>query len=235
MQRYSLFIGVVGVLAGLSLIFYINMFPKPAPVKVAPLPAENLVYNVGKTHALPGTESMLYENAALGLRFGYPKSYGEVVVENKLGEIDFSFSLSGATNDPRRARFMVAQTMEPTGHEPFWGDLSWYSMPDPRWKQQPTVCSLLKGTVDSNPLWVKALIADAPCTDVPLAEGGLAKLTTGDSSLFLIPALQTAADGVSFDALAVTDMELMDAKIFADPSANLEKLVNSLDFIPAEE
>ena len=124
MKRYSILFCIMGVLSGVAILFYSLITPNSTKPP-APLPLETLVYNVGKAHELPGTDAMLYENSAIGIRFGYPKSYGQVVVEKRDGGVYFSFSPTGLTNDPKRVYFMAAQYLEPVGHAGYWGDLSW--------------------------------------------------------------------------------------------------------------
>lgn len=223
MQKYSLLFGIMGILAGLGLIFYSLISPK-TPKVIAPLPPETLIYNVGTAHELPGTDAMLYENTALGIRFGYPQSYGDVIVEKRDGGVFFSFSQSGATNDPKRTFFMTYQYLKPEGHAKYWGDLSWYANPNPRWVQEENVCALLAGNAD---------VDSTGCANIPFGEGGIAKLKDGGSSTYLIPAFQTTNDNLVLDMFAASDARLLNKDEFENPVGNIEKLVKSIEFIEA--
>jgi hypothetical protein len=232
MQRYSILFGVMGLLAGLALLFYINLAPQ-TPRVPPPLAPETLVYNIGRAHQLPGTEAMLYENSALGIRFGYPKSYGTVVVEKRDDGVFFSFSQSGATNDPKRVYFLAAEYLEPKGHEGYWGDLSWFVQPDPRWMNQPDVCALFKETATKMPSWTSSFVT-APCENIPLGPSTMmAKLNKSPTATFLIPAFQTANDDVILEMFVASDERLLGKEGFADPAVNIERLVKSIEFIPA--
>jgi len=231
MQRYSLLFGIIGILAGIVLLIFINIVPRPVVTPLAPVPVGDLIYNVGKAHELPGTSSMLYENSALGIRFGYPKSYGTVVVEKFAGEVDFSFSPSNATNDPSRAKFMVARFAEPTETETNWGDLSWDVQPDPRWVQRADVCALVKESATTMPSRSKQIVNSAVCVNLPFQTGGIAKLIGDIYPIYLIPAFQTTIDRVSLDMFVAAEDRLTPMKGYENPTLNIEKLVNSIDFI----
>ncbi len=238
MKRYSLLFGIVGILAGLALIMYTNLGPKTKPTSPAELPAESLVYNVGTAHQLPGTEAMLYENSALGIRFGYPKSYGTVVVEKRDGGVFFSFSQTGLSNDPKRVYFMGAEYVEPTGHAGYWGDLSWFVQPDPRWMDQVNqadVCSLLRESSSTMPSWAGNFITSSTCSNLTIATGGIAKLSGAGSSSYLIPAFNTTIDSVSLDMYSASDERFMGKAGFDKPAENIERLVKSIEFIPPTE
>ncbi len=230
MQRYSLFIGLVGILAGISLLFYINIFPKPAPVVVAPLPPTTLTYNVGRAHPLPGTAAMLYENKALGLRFSYPKSYGEVVIENHSGRITAAFSPSGSTNDPQRAVFLMAQLLEPLEQQRDWGGLGWYISPEKPWTAPDDACYELAGLAANHPDWVKTLTDPLTCLDFHVGERRVAHLMPTPSSIYVVPVLKKLDDGVFIKTITLSDDNLIGMMGFERPADNLEKLVASLKF-----
>lgn len=174
---------------------------------------------------------MLYENSAVGIRFGYPKSYGTVVVEKRDGGVFFSFSPSGVSNDPKRVYFMAGEYAEPVGHNGYWGDLSWYVQPDPRWMAQPDVCALFKEAAKTMPAWTAGFAA-AQCENIPLGPTTMmAKLTTPPNATFLIPSFHTATDGVTIDMFTASDERLLGKEGFTDPAVNIERLVKSIEFI----
>ncbi|MFA5945858.1 MAG: hypothetical protein WC802_03040 [Patescibacteria group bacterium] len=235
MQRYSLVIGIIGVLAGVALLIMTSLNPKTTTRNPVPLPAEVLDFNTGKSHELPGTEAMLYENAKLGLRFGFPKSFGTVQVEHYGARLFLTFLPKTAMNsgDNSRQVFMDLSREKPEGRNAYWGDLGWYYDAGPNWQNISDVCSFAKKPSSELPTNLKVLISSAPCESIATSDkNAVAKLSVSSSSanVYLLP-----HTGTLFDNIIVSDERLADDVNFENASTNIEKLVKSLEFIEPTE
>jgi len=230
MQRYSLVIGIIGVLAGIALLVVTSLNPKAsAPI---PLSAEVLDYNTGTSHELPGTEAMLYENAKLGLRFGFPKSFGTVQVEHYGARLFLTFLPKATVNsgDSSRKVFMDLSREKPEGRDAYWGDLSWYYDAGPSWQNISDVCSFAKNPSSDIPKALKSWIDKATCAKSELTAGHIsAKLQSG-WNVFILP-----HTGTFYDNVIVSDERLMNNANFENASSNIEKLVKSIELIEPKE
>lgn len=228
MQRYSLIFGLIGVLAGLGLLLMSSLNPKPTGPQ--PLPKAVLDKNTGKSHQLPGTEAMFYENAQLGLRFGYPESWGEVQVEHYGRRLFLTFLPKSAisSGDPARQVFMDISRQEPEKLTTYWGDLGWYYDAGPNWENIPDVCTFAKNPSPEMPKQLKDWVDIARCSSQKTTSGiSVAKLIV-KSNVYIIP-----HTGTLFDTIIISD-ERIDSS-FENAVEDLEKLVQSIEFIEPTE
>jgi hypothetical protein len=242
MQRYSLIFGLIGLLAGAGLFFLSLTLPKHTAAPTL-FTDEVWALNTGTTDTLPDPDVFSYTNSALGLHFNYPKDWGSILVEKHDGGVYLSFSKTGAVNDPDRKIFMAAPFMEPEGRDGYWGDLAWEAHPDARWIQGNDSCSLVTEATPSMIAWAKTWMASTTCSNLSVNGRSVAKITGEWSdfrptpatiNVYLVPAFETTADNVNVDLLAVSDERLMGSDL-ANPATNMEKLVQSIEFLKPQE
>jgi hypothetical protein len=243
MQRYSLIFGLIGLLAGVGLFFVSLTSPKHAAAP-ALFADEVWALNIGTTEALPDPNLLSYTNTALGLNFLYPTSWGSVLVEKHDGGVYLSFSKTGAVNDPDRKIFMAAPFIKPEGREGYWGDLAWEAHPDARWIQGTDACSLVKEETSSMIAWAKTWLSGTTCTNMTVSDRSVAQIKGMWSDfraepaligVYLIPVFRTTSDHLALDLFAASDERLIGEAGYTNPEMNMEKLVQSIEFLTPQE
>lgn len=223
-------LAAVGILVAIA-IFSFNFLPNKEAVNqnTLPVPETNteetteeieqslLRYNTGSSHVMPGTDVALYENKNLGIRFGYPKSWGNVTVQYDGEQFLFLFG------DDRRLVFSLLSKL-PAGRDAYWGDIG-YNLHK---ENLSTFCSSFAGFRFME--WVRSCTpyeTNAGDQGIKL-EGIYGEWRENAAEIDVYVVLHETS---LYTTLVASDERLIDhADVYEGPTENVESLVNSIDF-----